>query len=78
MAGQNQPIEILRGTPPPMGRRLNRGDCHNLRVAIAGLQPDESFIWRGQFQTAYLAARQIGAKVRVMKIDGGHQVWRVQ
>lgn len=68
-------------SPRPIGRgaRTKPNNMAWLRQAITQLPPasDSCFHFTGHMSHIYLAARQIGAKVRVVKENGtGYTVWR--
>jgi len=71
-------IPITQNSPPPTGRQAIHGDLHDLRQAISSLQPNQAFVWHGQFHSIYRAAKQLGASITTRKLPaGGRSVWRI-
>ena len=75
---QKMPIEIQSDAPIPPGRYRTSGLMADLRTAISSMRIGQSFVFLRDNRRPYLAALQIGCKVKTRKLpDGGWRVWKV-
>ncbi len=62
----------------PVGRYHSAEVRETLRQTLSAMQPGQSFLWP-ENKYVYLAARQVGVKIKTRKVDGcGYRVWRVR
>jgi hypothetical protein len=71
-------IAIQKGIPMPMRRFAFHGDLPSVRATLQKMEPGDCFVWDGICKTPYDAAKQLGYKITVRKVNGaGYCVWLV-
>lgn len=69
------PVVIEDNYPIPKGHRATVGNLPTLRATLLNMKVGQSFLWPNNY-SPYLAAKQVGIKVKVHKVDGGYRIWR--
>lgn len=67
-------IKIENGIPMPAGHVAVSGELAELRRALGMMAPGDSFTYHNN-KNPYVAAKALGVKITVRKIDGEYRVW---